>query len=147
VDERAVADALRRLEGLVGEWTLEASFGAGGPPGSAVFEWMLDGRFLVERAHVEQAPDSVAIVGVDDDSGYVQHYFDSRGVARVYAMTFADRLWTLRRDKPDFAPLGFAQRFTGELSADGRTITGRWESSQDGDEWEHDFDLIYRRAS
>jgi hypothetical protein len=43
--------------------------------------------------------------------------------------------------------LGFGwQRFTGEFSGDGRTISGRWETSQDGSTWEHDFDLIYRRV-
>jgi hypothetical protein len=31
---------------------------------------------------------------------------------------------------------------TGELSADGNTISGRSESSKDGSTWEHDFDLI-----
>ena len=40
----------------------------------------------------------------------LQRYFDSRGVARVYEMTIADRVWTLQRlaVAPDFS-----QRFTG----------------------------------
>jgi hypothetical protein len=36
--------------------------------------------------------------------------------------------------------------FTGELSADGGTISGRWETSADGSTWEHDFDLTYRKV-
>jgi hypothetical protein len=51
------------------------------------------------------------------------------------------------RDAADFTPLDFWQRFTGELSPDGSTITGRWETSQDGSTWEHDFDLIYRKVT
>jgi hypothetical protein len=62
-------------------------------------------------------------------------------------MTFRDGVWTLLRDAPDFTPLNFWQRFTGELSADGGTIRGRWETSQDGSTWEHDFDLTYRKVT
>ena len=39
----------------------------------------------------------------------------------------------------DFTPLEFSQRFTGTFSADGRRIDGRWESAQDGSDWELDF--------
>jgi NAD(P)-dependent dehydrogenase (short-subunit alcohol dehydrogenase family) len=71
---------------------------------------------------------------------------DARGLARVYAMTFSDGRWTLLRDAPDFTPLAFPQRFTGEFSADGRTISGRWERSGDGTSWQHDFDLVYTKV-
>ena len=47
---------------------------------------------------------------------YTQHYYDSRGVVRLYAMTFSDGLWALTRESPDFSPLDFQQRFTGTLS-------------------------------
>ncbi|NGO13073.1 hypothetical protein G5C60_37100 [Streptomyces sp. HC44] len=50
-----------------------------------------------------EAPDSMAIVAADPETGaYTQHYFDSRGVIRVYAMTFADGVWRLLRETPDF---------------------------------------------
>jgi hypothetical protein len=51
-----------------------------------------------------------------------RHYFDSRGVARVYAMTITDEAWTLVREHP-----GFSQRFVGAFSGDGRvsTVAGR----------------------
>jgi hypothetical protein len=146
MDEPARHPALQRLEVFVGEWSMEASF-APGKAGRAVFEWMLGGQFLVERAEVPGAPDSIAVVGVDrDGTAFTQHYFDSRGIARMYAMTFADGVWTLLRDAPDFSPLDFWQRFTGEFSADGATISGRWESSGDGLGWAHDFDLTYRKV-
>ena len=60
---------------------------------------------------------------------YCQHYFDSRGVARVYAMDLSDGVWTLLRDSADFTPQSFAQRYTGTFSADGQRIDGRWESA------------------
>lgn len=138
--------AQERLEAFVGEWKMEASFLPAGVTGRAVFEWVLDRRFLVERAEVPGAPESIAIISVDrDDDAFIQHYFDSRGLTRLYAMTFNEGVWTLARDSPDFSPLDFSQRFTAELSADGNTISGRWESSRDGSSWEHDFDLTYRK--
>ena len=94
-----------------------------------------------------EAPDSMAIIAADPDTGgYTQHYFDARGVARLYAMRLTDGVWTLTRQSPDFTPLDFWQRFTATISADGDTISGAWEKCLDGTTWEHDFDLTYRRA-
>ncbi len=140
--------ALARLEPLLGAWTQEASI-APGATGHAVFEWTLDGAFLLERSEApDPAPNGLILVDPNaDDDGYTQHYFDSRGVVRVYAMTFGDGTWTLERTTPDFTPLSFAQRFLGTFSADANTIDSRWESSQDGGAtWELDFELTFRRA-
>ena len=40
----------------------------------------------------------------------------------------------------------FAQRFNATFSEDGNTILGRWEMSEDGVDYVHDFDLVYRRS-
>jgi hypothetical protein len=147
-DQPARHPALERLDAFVGEWSVETSLGPA--EGRAVFDWDLGGQFLVERAEVPdvpEAPDGLLIVGLDHDrEGYTQHYFDSRGVARLYKMTFSDGVWTLLRDAPDFTPLDFQQRFVGEFGADGRIISGRWETSTDGATWELDFDLTYRKV-
>jgi hypothetical protein len=153
IDQAAHKTAMARLEPLVGEWSLEASFDGAPPAGvgaRAVFEWVLSGTFLLERAEIPQsdAPDGHCIIGYDAErDAYTQHYFDSRGVARVYAMTFSEGVWTLLRETPDFTPLAFSQRFTGTLSDDAKTITGGWESSSDASTWEHDFDLTYTKES
>ena len=127
---------------LVGEWTIEA-FGAVG--GRVTFEW-LDGRtFLIQRwtVDVPEAPNGIALIGPERyDDRVVQHYFDSRGVARVYETTLADGVWRLWRDGPDFA-----QRFEGRISDDGSTIEAAWEIAEAPDEWRHDFDMTYRRVS
>jgi hypothetical protein len=138
---------MSQLEPLVGEWKLEASF-PGAPPGHVVFEWMTGNEFLIQRweVPVPEAPDGLAIIGPNPDgTGFLQHYFDSRGVARIYRMTFEDGAWTLSRDVADFSPLDFHQRFSGTLSPDGATITGSWEICHDGITWERDFDLTYTK--
>jgi hypothetical protein len=150
------ADALARLDVFVGEWVIEARFpgdqpaAENGPQGRSRFEWDLDREFLVQRTEipVPEAPDGLMIIGTDLETGaYIQHYYDSRGVARLYAMTLTDGAWTLTRESPDFTPLEFAQRFTGTFSADGNVISGAWESRPDGNrDWQHDFALIYRKV-
>jgi hypothetical protein len=71
------------------------------------------------------------------------HYFDSRGVARSYVMTFSDKVWTLQRfaSAPDFS-----QRFIGTFTDDGDTINGGWEISHDASNWTPDFRLTYTRV-
>jgi hypothetical protein len=152
MDDRSAA--LRRLEPLVGRWSLEASFArfeAGGEMEARTsFEWTLGGQYLLQRAKIDipEAPDTMAMIDVDaSGDGYVQHYFDSRGVTRIYAMTFDGRTWTLARDADDFTPAKFAQRFTGELSDDGSRIDGTWEIALDGTTFEKDLGLIYTRLA
>jgi hypothetical protein len=150
---RAENPAINRLAALIGEWSMKAEF-KDIPPADVgarvVFEWMPGGRFLIERweVPVPEAPDGIAIIGADPQSedNYLQHYFDSRGVARVYNMSFNVGVWRLWRDSPDFSPLDFSQRYTGTLSDDGKTISGTWEICHDGTTWEHDFDLTYSKV-
>jgi hypothetical protein len=141
------------LAPFVGEWKILAVFEsmtASDMGGRVSFEWLPGKRFLIERWEipVPEAPDGIAIIGADPQSegNYLQHYFDSRGIARVYKMKVEEGVWTLWRDEPDFSALDFSQRFTGTFSADGKTIAGRWEICHDGTTWEHDFDLTYTRG-
>jgi hypothetical protein len=58
--------------------------------GQVSFEWPPGGGFLVERWEVPfpDVPNGLAVIGFHPDRGsYLQHQFDSRGVARVYEMT------------------------------------------------------------
>lgn len=144
---------LRDLEPLIGTWDTEARF----PPGMDVppvegdvstrFEWTLDGAFLLQTSVAPAPiPNGLMVIAWEADHGrYRQHYFDSRGVVRTYAMSFDGRTWTLERTGPDFSPFDFAQRYTGTFSDDGRTITGGWEICHDGTTWEHDFELTYTK--
>lgn len=90
MDQPTAEDALRELEPLLGEWTMEAGPPDEDPwPGQArvQFEWMEGAPFMVERWSVEmpEAPDGTAIIGCDAAEGrYFQLYSDERDVCRVY---------------------------------------------------------------
>lgn len=147
--ETTVPESLDALTPFVGRWHMAAGFApttADAPRAVTTFEWLSGRRFLVQRWEVDhpEAPDGIAIIGFDAGRNtYLQHYFDSRGVARLYDMTFADGVWTLQRFGAD---PDFSQRFTGRFSGDDNTIIGRWEMSRDGSNWSHDFELTYTRV-
>ncbi len=147
----ASSAAIGRLQALIGEWRVEVAF-PDGPlltGASTVFEWILDGRYVSQRTSVPDpgAPDSLALISVDPVSGdYTQHYFDSRGVTRVYEMTLSDSEWTLSREQADFSPLAFAQRFVANISEERATIDGRWEKRSGAGDWQLDFQLTYQRV-
>jgi hypothetical protein len=136
----ASTPALQNLGLLVGTWDVELVFPTD-PPGrvhaAAVFDW-LDGQAFV----IEHWGGSTWIIGFDDTTEtYSVLYHDERGVSRVYQMSLSNGLWKLWRNTPDFS-----QCFEGQLSADGQTITARWEKSTNGSSWEQDFALTYSKV-
>ena len=138
--------ALEPLQALVGTWFVKMTHVAlpDTVHGQKTYEWLEGGHFLIERSHFDHpdVPDSITIIGADDSSeGLSEHYFDSRGVSRVYKMNLSDGTWNVWRDTP-----GFSQRFTGKFSDDGKTIESSWELSKDGVNWEHDLTLTYTRG-
>jgi hypothetical protein len=140
--------AVAGLEPLIGSWTIEVPMAPPGVRATGSFEPLLGGAFVLQRVQVpDPFPSAHCVLAPNEDgAGYTQHYFDSRGVVRVYAMTFENGVWTLERTKPDFTPLSCAQRYRGRFTDDGNAIEGAWESRQEGADWEHDFELTYRRA-
>ena len=140
------------LEPLIGEWRIEMLLpGVELPDVDArvTFEWRGDRAFVLERwtVPIPEAPDGLAVIRWDEGRGtFLQHYFDERGVARVYEMGLADGVWTLERTKPDFSDFAFSQRFTGRLSEDGNRIEGTFEIAHDHETWEKDFDVVYTRV-
>jgi len=141
------------LEPLIGSWTVAAEFPTAGPlvvPGRTTFEWLLGRRFVLQQTEMDHpdAPDSRSILAPDParPGGWRQHYFDSRGVVRLYDMGFDGRTWALTRSAADFSPLDFAQRFTAELGEGGDTLAGRWEIAPAGEDWRLDFRLTCRRV-
>ena len=134
---------LELLGALVGSWTTEGSHPElpDAIHGRATFEWLAGERFLIWRAQYDhpEIPDAVSVTGVTDGR-LTMHYFDSRGVFRVYSVAMSPGSWRFWREDP-----GFAQQFTGTFGEDGDTITGRGSYSLDGSTWNEDLALTYRR--
>jgi hypothetical protein len=146
---------MKEFEPLIGAWHGEGEIPID-PPMKISVEANGErlGVFLVFRsvAELQDVPDNISIIGgAPDGDPQPMHYFDARGVERLYLTTLKSSTWTIWRapgedwNGPD-GP-GFNQRFIGEISADGRTIKGRWERGMGdaGDEWEIDFPIDYRR--
>ena len=143
--------ALERLGVFIGQWNIEItamSFNldpSAGERGRATFDWLEAGAFLIQHSEISTSADfprGISVIGPDHEAEtYAMLYFDSRGVSRIYKMTFSGGIWTLWRDFP-----GFSQRFQGIFSEDNNIITARWERSTDGSHWEHDFALKYTKA-
>jgi len=141
--------ALGDLEILIGRWEMELSNASFLPDPSAtvksqvVFEWLEDAAFLVMRMgdNPSKSQGAIWLINRDESSSeYKVFYYDDREVSRIYEMSFADQIWKLWRFSP-----GFSQRFEGTISHDGNKILAKWEKSNDGQTWEHDFDVMYTR--
>jgi hypothetical protein len=154
--------ALELLNRLVGTWTTEATHPA--LPGvvvhgTAEITWLEGNRFLIHRGRTDHKdfPDSISIIGFTDrdrvgpshaadsttsaESCLSMHYFDSRGVFRVYETSIDEAAWRFFRDAP-----GFSQRFTGTFADGGDTIRGRSEVREDDVNWKNDLAITYRRS-
>ena len=135
--------ALKQLEVLIGDWEVEVPQFPGAR-GLATFEWLEDGAYLCFHSDApDPAPSATLVIGRDESSEvYTVLHYDSRGVSRVYQMSFGGGVWKMWRQAP-----GFWQRFSGTLSDDGSSIRAMWEKSPNGSAWEHDFDLIYTKVT
>ena len=139
---------------LVGRWTTEATH----PQipdtvisGSSQFEWLEGDQFLIFRSHYDHpdVPDATSIIG--DTDGFHMHYFDARGVYRLYAMTVTAEGWVAAMDR--HAPSGsfasndapFSQRMTYTLEQD-QTMSAKGQLSYDDVNWGDDLEITYRRS-
>ena len=109
--------------------------------GRATFEWLDGHTFLIWRSHYEhpQIPDAIAVLGMIHNRP-LMHYFDHRGVHRVYQVAFEANQWRYWRDDP-----GFQQSFSAVFDDDGDTMTGQGRMNRDDAGWEDDLALTYRR--
>jgi hypothetical protein len=148
---------MKELQHLVGQWITEASHPAlpgVDVHGSADIEWLEGEQFLIHRSKMDHPdfPDGISIIGhterdrVDDepaaggDKPLTMHYFDSRGVFRVYEVSIDESAWKIWRNAP-----GFSQRFTGAVTDGGKIIAGLWQISKDDKTWDDDLRITYRR--
>ena len=148
---------MEEFDVLLGHWHGEGVFPMDPPmnlTSDAKFERL--GTYIVFTSVGEPAevPNTLSLIG-GGPVGEPQpmHYYDSRGVKRLYLTAVEGSSWKIWRapgedwNGPD-GP-GFHQRFIGEITADGGTIQTRWERGMGdaGDEWELDFSMTYVRKN
>jgi hypothetical protein len=131
---------------LVGEWASEAThpmFPSTVVRGRMTYEWLEGERFLIQRSSNDHPdfPDSISVVGVVEGE-LTAHYFDSRGVFRVYRVAMEGDTLRTWRDAP-----GFSQRSKMKLSDDGATLAGVWQLSRDDETWDDDLAITFTRAA
>ena len=141
---------LERLDVLIGHWSVRVDVEGLGEAWTE-FTWQNDG-FLLKYSDMDAVPETAPqlwrdnvpfptteLIGLDDAADeFTVLYADGRGVHRVYRMSVVGRKWRMWR----YAP-GFNQRFIADIDSD--RIDGRWERSADGESWDLDFELAYRR--
>ena len=139
--------AFAPLEGALGTWSVTGShplLPGRTVRGRAVFERIEGGAFLRMHSKMEDAefPEGVAIFGTDtDDGSCTMLYFDDRGVARKYDVSFHADGFMWSRDAPQFA-----QSFRVTIASDGRTMESEGRMKRDGGAWEPDLRLSYARV-
>ena len=159
-NENGYGSQMRNLQSLgqrlVGRWTTEATH-PGLPVavihGSSEIEWLAGERFLIHRTSYDHPdiPDGISIIG--DTDGLHMHYFDTRGVHRIYDVKVTDEGWEMAmdRDSPasSFASPDerFSQRMNFTFEDGDRTMTGKGRLSYDIVTWVDDLEITYSRAS
>jgi hypothetical protein len=141
---------------LVGRWTTKATHpGLPGAliRGSSEIAWLDGEQFVILRSSYDHPdiPDSISIIG--DTDGLRMHYFDSRGVHRLFEVTVTDDGWEIVMDR--HSPAGsfaardapFSQRMTYAFEDDDQAMSGKSKLSHDNVNWDDDLEINYRRAS
>jgi hypothetical protein len=139
-----------RLGAFVGTWNTEGRQHEG-PFGPAAkvsalesYEWLTGNLFLVHRFE-GRVGDTVAacieILGQDaQGEGFSVQTFDSSGIRRQWDLREGDGTWTMTGDSPvDNLPMKV--RLTTVFSDGGKTMSGTWEHSRDGSDWQTFWDV------
>jgi hypothetical protein len=128
------------LDRLVGSWvfTMHHSELAEPVTGRQRYEPVLDGAFLMMHWHYDhpEFPDAIALI-----SSTQYHYFDVRGVVRVFDYAVDDAGWSMTRLDDEFS-----QRTIGRFAgADAVDCVGE-RSANSGAMWQRDFAMRMTRV-
>jgi hypothetical protein len=128
------------IDRLLGTWDITMHHSAMSEPvtGRERYERILDDAFVLQHRRYDHPdfPDALAVLSEE-----TCHYFDVRGVIRVFDVGFDDEGWSMVRLDPEFA-----QRYTARFRSPD-AIECHGELSRDGGtSWQHDFTMTYQRV-
>ena len=128
------------LDRLLGTWGITMHHSAMSEPitGRQRYERVLDGAFVLQRWTYDHPdfPDAMALLSNDR-----YHYFDVRGITRVFDFEVDEAGWSMIRLDEDFSQRSTA-RFHGP---DAVESTGE-VSHDNGVTWQPDCTMPYRRV-
>ena len=128
------------LDRLLGNWEFTMHHSALSEPvtGRQRYEWVLDGAFVQQHWTYDHPdfPDAIALLSDDQ-----YHYFDVRGIVRVFNLAVDDGGWSIVRLDEHFSQRHTA-RFRGPDFMDS---TGEM-SSDIGITWQPDFTMTWQRV-
>ena len=128
------------VDRLLGAWefTMHHAAMSGPITGRQQYERVLDGAFVLLHWTYDHPdfPDAMALLS---DDRY--HYFDVRGITRVFDLKVDDAGWSMVRLDDDFSQRSTA-RFRGPDAMDGAGEI----SSDAGVTWQPDFTITYQRV-
>jgi hypothetical protein len=147
MEQSAQRPELAAFDRLVGEWTFEATHPlvpATVVHGRMTYAWLEGRRFLIQRSSNDHPdfPDAISVIGFADEEELTAHYYDSRGVFRIYRIEMEGETLRMWRDEP-----GFRQRMEGTLSEDGATFTLTGQLSRDEETWDDDLATTFTRVA
>ena len=128
------------LDRLLGSWEFTMQHTAMSEPvtGRQRYERALEGAFVLQHWTYNHPdfPDAIALLSNDR-----YHYFDVRGIVRVFDLEIDDVGWSIVRLDEDFSQRCRA-RFRGPdaMESNGEVSDDR------GFTWRADFSMIYRRV-
>ena len=136
---------LAPFDALIGTWSTEARHRLVDEVvlGSATFEWLEGGHFVVLRSHNDHElfPDAISVIGrPESGDGLVLEYFDSRGVRRTYGVSLEDGVLRWWRNDP-----GFDQRSYAKLGP--KVFEFVHQIAETPGEWQDDLRATYRRRA
>ena len=145
----------KRLSVWIGKWNTKGQQHAGpvGPAAKIVatdtFEWAKGEFFMVHRFDGKVGDDDascIEITGYDSQTKrYSVHTFYNTGLTHQWQSHERDGVWTLTGDW-DMEGKKTKTRCTTMFSDDGDTMTGKWEMSTDGVEWQTFWDVEATKA-
>jgi hypothetical protein len=129
------------LDRLLGTWEFTMRHAAVAEPvtGRQRYERVLDGAFVLQHWTYDHPdfPNAMALLSEDE-----YHYFDVRGIVRVFHLGIDDGGWSMVRLDEEFS-----QRLTARFRGPG-AMDGAGEVSYDmGATWQHDFTVTFKRVA
>ena len=129
------------LDRLIGTWEITMHHSAMSEPvtGRQRYERVLDGAFVLLQWTYDHPdfPDAMALLS---ENRY--HYFDVRGITRVFNFDIDEAGWSMI-----FLDEDFSQRQTARFRGPDVIYSTGEKSFDAGDTWQHDFTMTYQRVT